>query len=89
MTGKTDQIFTELYWVSQGSRGQDKLRVGTIEVTYLSQSPYQICNVRSKDTSVLMCFVNDYEFQILQELAPFIVPWEDLVNFVGIGYDNP
>ena len=86
LAGKTMGKFKR---VRQGRCRKDKLRAGSIVPAESEQPSYQEGNMGSKDTPVTVRLIKDDEFQVRKKRAPFGMPGKDLVQFMGVGENNP
>ena len=57
-----DELFGESLRVADGGGGEDELRLRVVEACNAFKSANYICNMRTKDAAIGVCFVNDNVF---------------------------
>jgi len=84
-----DELFGEFLGISNGCRGENKLRLGSVEAGDAFQAPDDIGDMRTKDTAIHMHLIYDHEAQGPEEIFPSGVVREDTgVEHVGIGHND-
>ena len=79
------ECMRELAGVRDGRRGEEELRLGAVDPREPAQPPQDVRDVRAEDAAVDVRLVDDDESEVVEEVAPQVVPRQDAdVEHVGV-----
>jgi len=87
--GGADEFRGELDGVGKGRRRQHELRFGAVIPADPAEAPDEVSDIRAGYTPVAVSFIHHYEFEPPEELPPFVMPRQDMMELVEVADDDP
>ena len=89
LDGRLDQAARQLLRIADGGRGENELRLRTVEIRHAPEAANDIGNMRAEHAAITVHLVDDDEAQAAEELSPVGMVRQDAgVEHIGVGKDD-